>query len=53
MVIYFTIYDYGKLIRMLNLYYHDLVGKIEEYEGQKYLTINDNILDKVLDKIKR
>ena len=38
---------------MLSLYFHELVGKIEEYEGKKYLMINDNILDKVLDKIKK
>ena len=38
---------------MLSLYFHELVGKIEEYEGKKYLMIDDNILDKVLDKIKK
>ena len=26
--------------------------KIEEHEGKKYLMVDDNILDKVLDKIK-
>ena len=36
---------------MLSLYYHELIGNIEEYEGKKYLMIDDNILDKVLEKI--
>ena len=34
---------------MLNLYYDELIGKIEEYEGKKYLVVDDNTLDKVLD----
>ena len=37
---------------MLSLYYHRLVGKIEEYEWRKYLMFDVNILDKVLGKIK-
>ena len=32
LVIYFTRYDYGKSIRILSLYYHELMGKIEEHE---------------------
>ena len=39
---------------MLNLYYNDLLGNIEEYEGEKkYLMGDDYTLGKVLDKIKR
>ena len=38
---------------MLNLYYDELIGKIKEYEGKKYLVVDDNTLDKVLDQIKR
>ena len=38
---------------MLILYLHELMRKIEEYEGKKYLMIDDNILDKILDKIKK
>ena len=39
---------------MLNLYYNDLLGNIEEYEGKKkYLMGDDYTLGKVLDKIKR
>ena len=41
-----------KSVTILNLYYHKLVEKIEENEKKKYLMINYNILDKVLDKIK-
>ena len=37
----------------MGLYYHELIGKIEEYEGKKYLMLNNSILNKVLDKIKR
>ena len=29
------------------------MGKIKEHEGKKYLMVNDYILDKVLDKIKK
>ena len=28
------------------------MGRSEEYEGKKYLMVGDNILDKVVDKIK-
>ena len=52
MVIYFTTYDHGKLIKMSSLYYHDLVGKIEEHDDKKYLTLGNNILNEVLDKIR-
>ena len=38
---------------MLSLYFHELIRKIEEYERKKHLMIDDNILDKVLDKIKK
>ena len=37
---------------MLSLYFHELMGKIEELEGKKYLMVDDYIVDKVLDKIK-
>ena len=37
---------------MLSLYYHELVEKIEECEGKKYLMIDDYMLNKMLDKIK-
>ena len=38
---------------MLNLHYTELVGKIEKYFGKKYLALDDNNLEKVLDKIKK
>ena len=34
LVIYFTRYDQGESMRMLNLYYDKLIGKIEEYKGK-------------------
>ena len=37
---------------MSSLYYHDLVGKIEEHDDKKYLTLGNNILNEVLDKIR-
>ena len=53
MVIYFTRYVHSKSIKVLSLLYHELMGKIEEHEGKKYLIIDDDcMLDKVLDKIK-
>ena len=41
-------------IKMMSSYYHELMGKIEKYEGWGggYLMNNDYILDGVLDKIK-
>ena len=49
MTINITIHDYGKSIKMLS---HELMEKIEELEGKKYLMTDDSILDKVLDKVK-
>ena len=37
---------------MLSLHYHELIGKIGEHEGTKYLMVYDYVLSKVLDKIK-
>lgn len=47
MVIYFTRYDRGKPIRMLSVYCHELVGKVEEHNDKIYLMVDDNILGKV------
>ena len=38
---------------MLNPYYDELIGKIEEYEGKKHSLGDDYIADIVLYKIKR
>ena len=51
-MIYFTRYVHSKSIKVLNLHYHELIGKTEEHEGKKYLTYHDYLLDKVLDMIK-
>ena len=36
---------------MSSLYYHGLMGNIEEHEGKKLARRKKSILDKVLDKI--
>ena len=51
-MIYFTRYLHSKSTKMLGWHYHELMGKIEEHEGKKYLMVNDYMLDKVFDKIK-
>ena len=51
-MIYFTRYVRKMSVRMLTLYYHELIGKIEEHEGKMYLMIDDYMLDKRLSKIK-
>ena len=52
-MIYFTRYHSDKSISMLNLYYAELVRKIEECERKKYLMVDDYTQNEVLDKIKR
>ena len=42
-------YHPDKSITMLNLYYDELVGNIEEDEGNKFLMVDDYTLDKALD----
>ena len=37
---------------MFSLHYHKLVGKIGEYGGKKYFTLDDFMLNKMLEKIK-
>ena len=53
LVIYFTRYHSEKSVTILNLYYDELIGKIEQYEGKKYLMADDYTQDKAWDKIKR
>ena len=50
--IYFTRYVHMNAIKMLSLHYHELMGKIKEHEGKKYMMVNDYMLEKVLDKNK-
>ena len=52
LTIYFTRYVHRKLIKMLSLHYHEVMGKIKEHEGKKYLMVNDYMPDRVLDNIK-
>ena len=51
-MIYFTIYDSGKSVRILSLHYNKLKGKIEKKKGERYFIACHFILNKVLDKIK-
>ena len=37
---------------MVRLHYRELMEKIEEHEGKKYLMVDEHMLDKILDKIK-
>ena len=37
----------------MSLYYCHLGGKIEEYDGKKYLIVNDSVSNEVLDKIRK
>ena len=34
------------------MYYHDLMGKVEKHEGEKYWIVDDCMLNEVLDKVK-
>ena len=52
MAICFTRYVHTKSIKMLSMHYRDLMGKIEEHEGKKYLMVDNNVVDKALDGIK-
>ena len=49
--IYFTRSDRQKSIKMLSLYYHELVEKIEKYDRKTYLIVDDYTLDQVLDNL--
>ena len=52
LMIYFTRYVHRKLIKMLSLHYHELMGKSKEHERKRYLMVNDYMPDRVLDNIK-
>ena len=52
LMIYFTRYVHRKLIKMLSLHYHELMGKNKEHERKRYLMVNDYMPDRVLDNIK-
>ena len=48
LVICFTRYVNNKSIKTLRLHYDELIGKIEEHEGKKYLIVDDYMLEIVL-----
>ena len=52
MTVHFARYFHSKSIKMLSWHYHELIGKIKENIGKKYLMVNGYMLNKVLDKIK-
>ena len=52
-MIYLTRYVHSKSIKMLTLYYHELMWKIEEHEGKKYLMVDDYMFDKVITVLKK
>ena len=52
LTINFTRYVHSKSIKMFSLHYHELIEKVKEHEGKKYLMVNDDTLNKVLDKVK-
>ena len=45
----YILHVHRRLIKMLSLHYHKLVGKIKEHEGKKHLMVNDHMLDKMLE----
>ena len=47
MTIYFTRFVDRDSIRMLSLYYHELMGKIKQHERKNYLMVNDYMLDNI------
>ena len=52
LVICYTRYVHNTTIITLSLYYHELMQKIKEHEGKKYLMVDNCMLDKVFDRIK-
>ena len=49
----FTRYVHSKSIKMFIPHYPELMRKIKKHEGKKYLIVDDYMLDKALDKIKK
>ena len=52
LLIYFTRYVHNKSIKVFRLYWYEIIGKIEEHEGKRYLLAEDYMLYRILDKIK-
>ena len=51
-MIYLTRFVHSKSIKTLSLHYDELMRKNKEYEGKKYLKVEDCMMDKVLHIIK-
>ena len=52
LMIYFTRCVRSKSIKTLSLHYPELMEKLKNTKGKKYLMVNDYMLDKVLHKTK-
>ena len=53
LVIFSTKFDYGKLMTMLSLYYHELKKRLNSMKEKKCLMVNDYVPYKVLDRVKK
>ena len=53
LMIYFTRYVNSELIKILGLHYGESIEKIEKQDGEKYVMVEDDVLDIVLARIKR
>ena len=49
---YITRYVHKKSIKLLSLYSHELLEKIEEHEEKSFLIVDNYMLQKLLEKIK-
>ena len=49
---YITRYVHKKSIKLLSLYSHELLEKIEEHEEKSFLIVDNYMLEKLLEKIK-
>ena len=52
LMIYVTIYVDKKWIKLLSLNFHELVGKIEEHKGKKYLMADGYMLNEAWTRLK-
>ena len=49
LVIYLINYVSSKFMKMLSLYYHEIMGKIEELKQKKYLMVDDYMVNEVIE----
>ena len=51
-MICFTRYVHGKSMKMSSLHYRELTREIKYHERDKYLMVDDYMVDKILERIK-